>query len=341
LLQGDDSLSAEQQELIQTIQRNVMLEARLIDDLLDLTSIARNKLALHITTADVHELINQVVKMCAADFAAKDLTLETRLEARRHTMQADPTRLQQVIWNLVKNAIKFTNIGGRISISTTDAAPGHVAIEVADDGIGIAQDVLPHIFDEFEQGGKEVTRLFGGLGLGLAISKALVELQGGVIVATSEGHGRGSKFTVRLPTSSGNRPATPQKSSKATPRLECSILLVEDHADTRRSMTALLGRIGCDVKAAGTVVEALELATSQPFDVLISDIGLPDGSGVELMRELRAKFGLRGIALSGYGMEEDLAKSSDAGFEAHLTKPVHFQILVETVRRLVTAPAKR
>jgi CheY-like chemotaxis protein len=210
-------------------------------------------------------------------------------------------------------------------------------MQVADQGIGIDADTLPRLFNAFEQGERLVTRRYGGLGLGLSISKALVEMHRGTLTAASEGPGQGATFTLSLASvaaplvpalSQGRRGLPPDETAR-------QILLVEDHEDTRRIMCRLLRSWGYTVTAASSVGGALELATKQTFDLLISDLGLPDGSGLDLMRQLRSRHAIKGIALSGYGMEEDIAQTKAAGFLVHLTKPVDLQKLEEVVRQIL------
>jgi PAS domain S-box-containing protein len=333
LLEADKSLSAEHHDMVTMIRRNVELEARLIDDMLDLTRIARNKLELHLADVDVHEKLGHVIRICSAESSAKDITVNTHFAAEIDHIHADPARFQQILWNLLKNAIKFTPVGGTITIATQNTEDQKITITVSDTGVGIEPPALARIFDAFEQGGRDVTRQFGGLGLGLAISKALVEMHQGTITASSAGRNQGATFSVSFSAlrEAGESGAEP---SAAGDDLGCSILLVEDHADTRRMMARVLTTLGCTVQTAGTVAEALELAGRQRFDLMVSDLGLPDASGFELMREVKAKHHLRGIALSGYGMDEDIARSKDAGFEAHLTKPVNLAVLEQTLRRM-------
>lgn len=334
MLESDASLAPEHRDMAQMIRRNVELEARLIDDLLDLTRIARNKLELQLATIDVHEKIVHVLRICHDEIAAKQLVVRTDLAAELRHLRADPARFQQIIWNLLKNAVKFTPASGHITVRTRSAADASITIEVIDDGVGIEPAALPRIFDAFEQGGSNVTRTFGGLGLGLAISKALIEMHGGTIAAASEGRGKGSRFTVALPAPSTDSTKLAGPATDAAAGVSCTILLVEDHADTRRAMARLLTRLGCEVTSAATVGEALQLAASQSFRLLISDLGLPDGSGTDVIRQLKARHGIKGIALSGFGMEDDIARSKEAGFDAHLTKPVSLHALEATVRRL-------
>ncbi len=336
LLGSDPGARAEQRDLARMICRNVELEARLIDDLLDLTRISRGKLELHFGSVDAHEKIRNVVEMCEADIRGAQLELEVDLQAQQHVIEADSTRVQQILWNLVKNAIKFTQSGGTIRIESENLPDGRLQIAVTDTGVGIALHLLPKIFDAFEQGSREVTRLFGGLGLGLTISKALTEAHGGKLTAHSDGAGKGSTFAIELPTSRAveSALAAAQSPSGSAVAKECRILLVEDHADTARAMARLLARFGYRIETADSMASALAAAGSRAFDIIISDLGLPDGSGHDLMRQLLSRFSVQGIALSGYGMEEDIARSRQAGFAEHLTKPVNIQQLRETIDRL-------
>ena len=349
-LRGDDALPPRVREDLDMIRRNVGLEAKLIDDLLDLTRVARGKLELHRERLDVHAALQHAVRSCYnVDGHEKRLSVRLDLGARAHHVRADAARLEQVFFNLLRNAIKFTPAGGSIDVRTRDAVnddAGSIRIEVSDSGVGIDPEVLPRLFNAFEQGNRAVTRHFGGLGLGLAICKAIVDLHGGSIRAHSEGHNRGATFVVELPTapalpsdeatpaplarpaSAGRAPSSP---ASAAPRL----LLVEDHQTTAAMMARLFKRLGYDVRSAGDVATAVSLAENHQFDLVISDLGLPDGSGLDLMRHLRDRYGLRGIALSGYGMEEDLIRSKAAGFTEHLVKPVSFDKLELTIHRVM------
>jgi signal transduction histidine kinase len=351
-LQEDERARGLRREL-DVIRRNVELEARLIDDLLDLTRITRGKLELSFGPTDARQVLMHALQTCARDLASKKLQLSTVLAADDHGVSADGPRLTQVFWNLVRNSVKFTPEGGVVRVrSWNEAVPGRPArpgeinwlvVEVSDNGIGIGPDTLPRIFDAFEQGQRSITRRFGGLGLGLAISKAILELHGGTIAAASDGRDRGAAFTVRLPLKSGpERPgralremaAFPEAGAGAARLSGLRILLVEDHEDTADAMAALLEARGYRVTVARTLAEARAAAAAAELDLLVSDLGLPDGSGHELMRELSARYGLRGIALSGYGMQEDLRKSRQAGFERHLTKPVSPQALEAAIRQV-------
>jgi len=311
----------------------------LIDDLLDLTRVTRGKLVLHQEVTDLHELLEHTVHMCCGpEVVPKALVVTLLTRARHHHSNCDPARIQQVLWNLINNAIKFTPAKGSISIETWNPAPDRIEISVTDSGIGIDPEALPRLFDAFEQADVTITRRFGGLGLGLAISKAVSDLHGGGLRAASDGVGKGSTFVLDLATCSVRETAD----LIALPAVEAlpatlRILLVEDHEATRNVLCRLLSRVGHRVQPAGTVGEAIQLAGESDFDLLISDLGLPDATGMDLMKVLRARHGLRGIALSGYGMDEDIKASLEAGFAIHLTKPVDWSRLESAVNTLVSA----
>jgi len=329
-------------EMLEMVRRNVELEARLIDDLLDATRITRGKIELDCQPVQLCEVIRRAVDICRPDIEARRLHFGVDIGPEApYAINADPARLQQVFWNLIKNAIKFTPPGGCVGIRCRRDRDGHVVAEVNDSGKGIEPSLLPHIFKPFEQGGNGVTRQFGGLGLGLTITKGLVEMHGGSIEAHSEG--KGATFRVRLPLIG---PATAVAGSPRTPPEETGkqeqhgdslhILVVEDHADTARIMRRLLTREGHNVEVAGDVATALQLAGMRHFDLLISDLGLPDGSGLDLIRALRQRQQqLPAIALSGYGQEQDIRSTREAGFAAHLTKPVNLDRLSLTIATVV------
>src|SRR5688572_2922723 len=326
---------------LQIIRRNVEMEARLIDDLLDLTRVSKGKLQLNLETTDVYHALHTALEICRPDIEAKRLTVSMDLTEGICPVRADPARLQQVFWNLISNAVKFTPEGGTITFRCRPVEPGRVRLEVTDTGVGIETDALSRIFDAFEQGGQTVARIFGGLGLGLAISKALVTLHGGTISAHSDGKGKGSTFSVELPLHKDagvDQPTCdqPPPALSSEPR-DIRILLVDDHEDTNKAMQRLLQRLGYDVQTAHTVRAALDAAEVEPpFDLLISDIGLPDGSGLQLMEELLKRRPIKGIALSGFGMEEDVKKSKQAGFYEHLTKPINFKRLETAIKQLTS-----
>lgn len=322
---------------MEMIRRNVELEARLIDDLLDVTRLSQGKIILHRGYVDINECVRSAEGFCETGIASKRLQFDLRLEAANPYIWGDSVRIRQVFWNLLQNAVKFTPERGRIEVRTFNERE-RIKVRIADNGIGIEPEAIGRIFNPFEQGEKTWTRRFGGLGLGLSIAKGIVDLHRGVLSVSSEGKDRGTAFTVELPTvkppaRSVAEKAPPQPATPASTR----ILLVDDHLDTLRILTRLLRRWGYNVTTADGVMSALRQASGQEFDLLISDLGLPDGSGRDIMRELRPK--LRGgIALSGYGTEEDVRSSTEAGFDEHLTKPVSFQALQMAVQRLSVKP---
>ena len=335
-MEMDPGLPAEIRENAAVIRRNAELEARLIDDLLDLTRITHGKLKLVATKVDLHAVLSQTEEIVKSDGQGKRVPIRFIKEAAEHHVLADGARLQQVFWNLVKNAIKFTPSGGDIQIITNNEKEGRVLVKVIDTGMGIEADALPRIFDAFDQG-RASTQQFGGLGLGLAISKAIVLMHGGVIHAESPGNGQGATFFVELATCSPPDPSGAGTQTILASRKKLRLLLVEDHDSTRDVLTAILRRAGHEVHPAGTVADALALAASSgPFHVLISDLGLPDQSGFALMRTIKRKYGLPGIALSGYGMDEDVRQALEAGFSAHLVKPISLEQLHVHLQQLTS-----
>jgi signal transduction histidine kinase/CheY-like chemotaxis protein len=328
-LEADSSLPADAREQLAMMRRNIELEARLIDDLLDVTRIAHGKLELHREVIDLHAAIEHALGMSAFDIETRKLTVLKHLDAANHHANADAARLQEVFWNILRNAVKFTPHGGQIEISTQNDDTGRIVIQFTDTGIGIESHLQSRIFDAFEQGDPGTQTRYGGLGLGLAISKRIIDLHHGSIEVRSAGRGGGSTFVVKLNTVETSRvsvaTSAPRRSVAAPASAE--LLIVEDHEDTLRVLQRILRNAGYGVSACRTVVEARALAAERKFDLVISDIGLPDGDGLELMRSLRETHGLTGIALSGFGTEEDLSASKAAGFVAHLTKPVDLERL--------------
>jgi len=333
-LEADGSRSSGSKNSLAMIRRNVELESQLIDDLLDLTRIAKDKLQLRFGPLDSHEVINNVVEICRPEAQARNLTLQLNLRAGAHHVLGDAAKYQQIVWNLLKNAIKFTAENGEITISSSNPEPQLLAIAVHDTGIGIEPEVMNRIFDPFEQGERAFQRRYGGLGLGLAISKSLARAHGGTLIARSEGHDCGSTFILTMKTV----PAPPRIVKLTSPVPESRplrILLVDDHQDTCVALERLLVRRGHLVAAAHNVRSAMETAARNSFDLLISDIALPDGTGTELMTYLHAISRIPGIAISGFGMNGDIEKSIDAGFAEHLVKPVKMENLEAAIDRVM------
>ena len=309
------------------IRRNIELEARLIDDLLDLTRVANGKLSLALETVDVHEVIEAVLELFHSEIQIKQQDVHVDLRAQQHYVRGDRARLQQMLWNLVRNAAKFTPDGGHIYVRTRDERM-QVEIEVEDTGIGIAPEQIGKLFHAFEQGSHNLTRQFGGLGLGLAVTRALTEAHGGNVGAKSPGAHCGSTFTIVLPTAARGEGAAVTAELRGPQRVGAlNILLIEDHEDTAEVMSQLMRAGGHEVAVAGSVAGALALTASMAFDLVVSDIGLPDGSGIDFIRAFRAQSTAPAVALTGFGTDDDVRRSVEAGFTAHLTKPVNFEQL--------------
>ena len=335
-LETDAAQSEESKASLAMIRRNVELESQLIADLLDLTRIAKGKLELKFDSIDAHEAVLNVIEICRAEANAKNLHVYPDLRAGAHHVSADTAKFQQIIWNLLKNAIKFTGEDGEITISSSNPAPQTIVITVRDTGIGVEPDIMERIFDPFEQGEVSFQRRFGGLGLGLAISKSLAQAHGATLLARSEGRDRGAAFLLTMKTV----PAQQQPAKRATVPIETRtlrILLVDDHRDTCTALERLLVRRGHLVAAAHNVRSAMEAAVRNQFDLLISDIALPDGTGMDLMMQLHAICGIPGIAISGFGNNGDIEKSLQAGFSEHLVKPVKLEKLQAAMERAVGA----
>jgi PAS domain S-box-containing protein len=321
-------LPAEFAEDVEIIKRNVQLQARLIDDLLDLTRITRGKLDLHVERVDAHPLIRQAIDIAKADIEKKKLNVSVQLDAEEHHIRADPVRIQQVFWNMINNAVKFTPPGGKIDIRTSNDERGRFQFEIIDNGIGIEVERQASLFAPFEQADPSVRRQFGGLGLGLAISKHLINLHGGTIEVHSRGRSYGSTFKLSLDAvtkrteKSGVDSRAPRKPTKSL-----RILLVEDHSDTRRTLSRLLSHFGHQISVADNTQSALEIVQSQQFDVVLSDIGLPDGSGYEVITQAKRKQPIKAVAITGFGTDEDVRRGKEAGFDFHLVKPIDFHEL--------------
>lgn len=331
-------------ELLPMIRRNVLLEARLIEDLLDLTAISAGKLSLRRAPVDMRKIIDVVVEMVQETVDEKQIDLGVHWHASRGVVDGDAARLQQVLWNLVRNAVKFTPSSGHIRIVVDDDDDERLRLRCIDDGIGIEASALPLIFSAFEQANDDIARRFGGLGLGLAIAQGLVLEHGGDLSVSSDGLGRGATFTLRLgtvdaPGAVAPHPAAPAPDSAASRPVR--LLLVEDNEDAACAMTMSLEFMGYEVTHAPNLRSAIAAGEREAFDVIVTDLGLPDGSGLDLGPALSARAPL--IALSGFGSAEDVARSMAAGFAAHLVKPTDPDDVHATVgkilMRTVAAPA--
>ena len=315
-------------EDLKIIKRNVRLQARLIDDLLDLTRITRGKLQLHLEFVDANAVVRDAIEIANSAILSKQLRVSTELDAEKHHIRADSIRLQQIFWNLINNAVKFTPPGGQIALRTYNDSVGHFRFEITDNGIGIERERLVSIFKPFEQADPSVSRQFGGLGLGLAISKHLIDLHNGRIEAESRGRSFGTTFRITLDTlpEGATEFSTNAVSQKRAPK-RLRILLVEDHRDTRHALSRLLTHFGHQTSVADSTRRALEVLASQRFDLVLCDIGLPDGTGYDVVSKAKAKGPIKAVAITGFGADEDLRRSKEAGFDFHLIKPVDFQEL--------------
>ena len=344
---------------LDVVRRCIELEARIIDDLLDLTRVAQGELKVHVRPLDLNVVAAETAELARPAAEAGGLTLDVRLDAADANVTADPDRLRQVLWNLLSNATKFNRPGGRIELQSCNPEPGLVRVAVRDTGFGIDAAELPSLFTAFEQLDHRQVNRFGGLGLGLTINKGLLKLQGGKLWAESAGRGQGSRFVIDFPTDSATAPNQPEPAVGATPAHNgprgilppaataepspLDILLVDDHAETLTAMRRLLSRLGHRVTPAASVAEAREALADRedrPFDLLVSDIGLPDGSGLEvppMLEDLWPERRVPSIALSGFGMSRDLDASRDAGFAVHLVKPVSLDQLQAVIARVIAA----
>lgn len=343
----DDSDPSRRARALETIERNARAMAQLIDDLLDVSRIVSGKMRLDVQAVHLRQVIEGAVESVQPAASARQISIHSQLEEARGIVQGDPGRLQQVIWNLLSNAVKFTPQGGRVDIVLRQEG-GWVQVDVVDTGRGIDPQFLPYIFDPFRQVDGSFTRTHGGLGLGLAIVRQLVELHGGQIDAHSEGAGRGSRFRLQLPRALENEPSTPGPSARTVPARQRTafdapsqlrglrILAVDDDADARELFESVLSQCGAQVVTAGTVAEALSAIEREVPDVLISDIGMPDEDGLQLIRKIRARPAERGgdvpaAAVTAYSRAEDRRAVINAGFNLHIAKPVEPAELVSVV----------
>ncbi len=313
--------------LLPMIRRNVALEARLIEDLLDVTAISAGKVTLKKQPVDMRRVVDSVLEMVGEIALDKGVSLASRWDAAHAVVDGDEARLQQVLWNIVRNALKFTPAGGRVEVAV-DNVGTRLRLRCVDDGIGIALAAQGKIFKAFEQADGDVARQFGGLGLGLSIARGLVAEHGGDLEVGSAGPGQGATFTLMLDTlpharspeptaSTPTAAASPAPDRAATPPVR--MLLVEDNEDAAFAMTLSFEYFGYDVTHAPTLKRAIAAAQDTHFDVVVTDLGLPDGNGIELGAALGDRVPL--IALSGFGSAEDLRRTAEAGFVGHLVKP--------------------
>ena len=317
----DDTLSKSQRADIEMIRTNVELETKMIDDLLDHAHMANDTFTLRREPIDVHFLLERAEQIARG--AGASMPIEKVLRATNTRLMGDGARLEQAFWNVLKNAIKFTPNNGCIAIITSNPQPESVRIRFIDTGVGIEPEMLPNLFSGYERGRREYVERFGGLGLGLPIAKGIITMHEGSIEASSAGKNKGATFTIDLPVLPAAIATTPFVSEKiAVAAKGLRILIVEDHESTAQIMARLLQRAGHEVEVAYSVASAKGIFDRRDFDLVISDLGLPDGNGLDLFRYMNERQPVEGIALSGYGMQDDIQASLAAGFREHVVKPV-------------------
>jgi signal transduction histidine kinase len=323
---------------LDAIERNARLQARLIDDLLDISRVVSGKLRIESEPVDLCSVVGPAVETVRAEADARQIEIRVELPDCPLVVSGAPVRLQQIVWNLLSNAVKFTPRAGRVLVRAWRER-GEARAEVADTGIGIAPEFLPHVFDRFRQADGSTTRQYGGLGLGLAIVRALAELHGGRVRAESEGLGRGARFTLGLPCAVAADEREETRDEDEAEAASLPVLVVDDSVETVELLQMLFTRRGYDVMGAGSASEAVALAREKAPGLIISDISMPETDGYTLLAELRRMPGLEGvpaIALTGHAMDEDRARALAAGFAVHIAKPVDPDELLRVVRRLTT-----
>jgi PAS domain S-box-containing protein len=334
---------------LEAIDRNVRAQAQIVSDLLDMSRIVSGKIHLEIQRINLHEVIHDAIEAVRASAEAKKLKIRTLLDSRVGLVRGDPNRLQQILWNLLSNAVKFTPSGGHIQV-ILERVDSHVEVVVEDTGIGIAPEFLPYVFERFRQADSATTRRHGGLGLGLSIVKTLVELHGGSVRVKSAGENQGTSFIFALPVSTvTDRDVERQRLPVLADPLQAielpqlngtSVLIVDDEPDGRLLMVRILEGRGAHVTAVASGPQALDLLQHQSFDILVSDIGMPELDGYELIRRARSldtsdKRPIPAIAVTAYARSEDRQRSLLAGYQMHLAKPIEAWELVAGIASLL------
>jgi CheY-like chemotaxis protein len=332
-------------QALEVVERNTRAQAQLINDLLDVSRIITGKLELDVYPVELAPIVDEVTQAARKAAEAKGVAIDLTVSAPPGPVLGDPLRLGQIVTSLIANAVKFTSSGGKVRVSLARAGTDAVIV-VADNGIGIEPEVLGHIFDRFRQADSTITRRHGGLGLGLAIARHLAELHGGSVSAESLGLGHGSTFTLRLPLAASAGAETTEPASATRPADDdqttlagLRVLLVEDHPDTAELLRAVLGDHGAGVHVAGSLAEALAMLAEREFDVLVSDIGMPDGTGFELVQRVHERARAAGrpavpaVAVTAFAGSEDRERALAAGFCAYAAKPIEPTTLVDTIAR--------
>ncbi|HYP51901.1 MAG TPA: hybrid sensor histidine kinase/response regulator, partial [Pyrinomonadaceae bacterium] len=341
------------EQALETIERSALTQSQLINELLDVSRIITGKLLLNTEELDLSSVVGAAVEVMRPAANAKNITIRQRCEPGAAVVSGDPARLQQVVWNLLANAVKFTPKNGRVEVAA-ECSDSHVTLSVSDTGRGISPEFLPHVFDRFRQADSTTTRRHGGLGLGLAIVRHLVELHGGTVTAESPGEGLGTTFSVSLPLAAARAGASREAAPACVREGEdggaqvlggVRVLVVDDEADTRKVISAVLAQSGAEVHTCDSTREALEELERWTPDVIMSDIGMPGEDGYALIRKVRGggrAAAVPAAALTAYARDEDRRLAFAAGFQKHLSKPVRYAELINTVASLARArPASR
>ena len=347
MLLGRTPADAESRRGLETIARNARAQAQLIEDLLDMNRIVSGKIRLEVQKLELDTVIESALTAVRPSADAKQIALRARLEPLAEPVFGDAHRVQQIVWNLLSNAVKFTPRGGKIDLATRRVGD-RVEIVVADTGIGIAAPFLPHVFERFRQADASTTRKYGGLGLGLSIVKQLVELHGGTVRADSPGVDRGATFVVSLPLRATRAAAPPEQrttrpTAVAAPEVSLAgvrVLVIDDEADARALLDMVLSDAGAECMLAASTEEALGKLAMQRPDVIVSDIGMPDRDGYQLMRSIRILPPDRGgrtpaVALTAFARSEDRTRALLAGYQVHMTKPIEPLELIVTLASLI------
>ncbi len=343
MLRTQGGLSDVQRRGLDVIERNAQTQTQLVDDLLDMSRIDAGKMRLAIEHVDVSEVVASAIETVMHSADSKGVRVLRTISTDRVMVSGDPTRLRQCVWNLLSNAVKFTKRGGKVHVSVSKVH-SHVQIRVSDDGVGIAPDFLPYVFDRFRQADGSTTRTDAGLGLGLTIVKHLVQLHGGTVVAESEGVGSGATFVIALPVAAVT-PVPPAPAPKREPQIDellrgMKILAVDDEPDTREIVQMLLAARGADVVSCESVDTALAALDAQRFDVIVSDVSMPEKDGYALIRALRARPAESGgrtpaVALTAFARADERTRVFRSGFQSHVAKPVDIEELVAVIASLV------
>ncbi|HSD46840.1 MAG TPA: ATP-binding protein, partial [Pyrinomonadaceae bacterium] len=323
-------------QALDAIERNAWLQARLIDDLLDTSRIATGKLQFEPRPVDLNLVVKAALDTVRSLAASRNIELSVTLSPAMLVVMGEPVRIQQIAWNLLSNAIKFTEPGGRVTV-TTETDGGEARLSVTDTGIGIAPDFLPHVFDRFRQADGSTSRRHGGLGLGLAIADALAKMHGGRLEAQSDGEGKGSTFIFRIGLVGNETIAVEETKTRTLSFKDLKILVVEDSEDTLSLLNAMFSREGARVITANSADEALQWTSTNQPDLVISDIGMPDVDGYELLgrlKEMPKMSGIPAIAISGYASNEDRRKAISVGYLALVPKPIDVDALFTLIHDL-------